>query len=154
MRKFGNNGDEFWWNDEVRNLEVKLAAFFVCLLFFVLLKLEGPGSLLSLLMAGFLVLIIFSLIRMFLLERKKITALYMNKEGITIWGVFCSWNNITKVEIKCMNRGKAGPRDYIYIYFQFPEEEKERCFCIDPEKEEIMEIKIYIEAFWQYYKTN
>lgn len=78
----------------------------------------------------------------------------MNKEGITIWGDFCSWDNVVKVEIKTMNRGKALPRDYIYIYFQLPGEGKERCFCIDPEKEEIMEIKIYIEALWQYYKTN
>lgn len=29
MQKFGNDGTEFWWNDEVQNLGLKIGVFFV-----------------------------------------------------------------------------------------------------------------------------
>ena len=154
MQKFGNAGTEFWWNDEVQNLGLKIGVFF-CIIFFIIpLKMEKPGSLLFILSGCILVFLVVALIHISMLERKKVPALYMNEEGIVVWGDFCSWNHVKSVEIKSLYRGAAGPRDWIYIYFQLPEDEKERCFAITPEKEEIMEIKIYIEAFWEYYKTN
>ena len=38
MQKFGNDGTEFWWNDEVQNLGLKIGGFF-CIIFFIILNL-------------------------------------------------------------------------------------------------------------------
>ena len=84
-----------------------------------------------------------------MLERQKVPALYMNEEGIVNIGDFVPWNHVKSIEIKSLYRGAAGPRDWIYIYVQLPGDEKKRdAFTITLKKEEIMEIKIYIEAYF------
>lgn len=37
MQKFGENGDEFWWDDEVRSLELNIISFLMLPVFIVLL---------------------------------------------------------------------------------------------------------------------
>lgn len=34
MQKFGNDGTEFWWNDEVQNLGLKIGVFFVSFFYY------------------------------------------------------------------------------------------------------------------------
>lgn len=129
MQKFGNEGTGVCGNDEVQNLGLKIGVFF-CIIFFIIpLKMEKPGSLLFILSGCILVFLVVALIHISMLERKKVPALYMNEEGIVVWGDFCSWNHVKSVEIKSLYRGAAGPRDWIYIYFQLPERRKRTVFC-------------------------
>lgn len=115
MQKFGNDGTEFWWNDEVQNLGLKIGVFF-CIIFFIIpLKMEKPGSLLFILSGCILVFLVVALIHISMLERKKVPALYMNEEGIVVWGDFCSWNHVKSVEIKSLYRGAADPLSLIHI---------------------------------------
>jgi hypothetical protein len=60
---------------------------------------EKPGSFLFILSVCILVFLVIALIHISMLERQKVPALYMNEEGIVVWGDFCSWNHVKSVEI-------------------------------------------------------
>lgn len=88
------------------------------------------------------------------LRRRKIPNLYMNEQGLKINGSFIEWNWVINVEIKKVpaERGSR-PKDRIFIYHRKPGKKRKSTVCLMPEESEVVEIKEYIEAFWNYYKT-
>lgn len=150
MQKFGENGDEFWWDDEVRSLELNIISFLMLPVFIVLLHYAkaDPFSFISSL--AIILVIVLGMVTRKRYKKKNIPQLYLNNQGIAVYGTFCSWDDIRRIEIKVVTRGRRG----IFIYHWNPENKTEGCFLIDPEEDEIMQIKLYIEAFWEYYKTN
>nr|DAQ92697.1 MAG TPA: protein of unknown function (DUF5381) [Caudoviricetes sp.] len=88
-------------------------------------------------------------------SKKKIPELYMNEQGVNIRGSFISWNWIIEMEIKTVSYGPTvKDSEMIFIYYHKPEETGEHTISIMPDEDEIEEIRRYIEAFWQYYKTE
>ena len=81
--------------------------------------------------------------------------LYMNEKGIELRGRFISWDWITEVTKKRVPKHYEIKEKYqIAIYYYAPGKKRKKRSGILPPQEEIQEIKEYIEAFWNYYKTS
>ena len=155
MQKFGENGNEFWWNDDDQDtlgIIIGVMVIIVGIFFFQYIK----APMIDLFyVACFMVLFGVAIGRTVYLRRRKIPNLYMNEQGLKINGSFIEWNWVINVEIKKVpaERGSR-PKDRIFIYYHKPGKKRKFSTCLMPEESEVTEIKEYIEAFWNYYKTS
>ena len=155
MQKFGENGNEFWWNDDDQDtlgIIIGVMVIIVGIFFFQYIK----APMIDLFyVACFMVLFGVAIGRTVYLRRRKIPNLYMNEQGLKINGSFIEWNWVINVEIKKVPVGRGSrPEDRIFIYHRKPGKKRKSTVCLMPEESEVVEIKEYIEAFWNYYKTS
>ena len=154
MQKFGDNGNEFWWNDDDQDAK-SIAAGFLLIVGCILYLKIGTSSYIMTIVILLLLLLFTGTLGCTMYRRKKIPELYMNEQGVNIRGSFISWNWIIEMEIKTVSYGPTvKDSEMIFIYYHKPEETGEHTISIMPDEDEIEEIRRYIEAFWQYYKTE
>ena len=157
MKYFGENGNQFWWNDDDQDtLQIILSVLFATGGFFFLKYIKVPIGV-WILVASFTVFCIIVPIRLVFLRKKGIVMLYMNEQGLKINGDFVSWNWIIKVEIREVPASKPQMsifEDRIFIVYHKPGKRRKSTACLMPKQSEVGEIKEYIEVFWRYYKTN
>ena len=156
MKYFGENGNEFWWNDDDQDtLQIILSVLFATGGFFFLKYIKVPIGV-WICVASFVLICIISSIRLIYLRKKKIFMLYMNEEGLKVHGYFIAWNQVISIEIKEVPASKpkiSNFEDRIFIYYHKPGKKRKSSTCLMPEESEVVEIKEYIAAFWNYYKT-
>ena len=157
MQKFGDDGNEFWWNDEDQDTLIIIIGVMVILggiLFFRYIK----ATLFDFICVACLMIFFgIGIGRAIYLHRRKIPNLYMNEQGLNINGDFVSWNWIIKVEIREVPASKPQMsifEDRIFIVYHKPGKRRKSTACLMPKQSEVGEIKEYIEVFWRYYKTN
>ena len=156
MQKFGENGNEFWWNDDDQDtlgIIIGVMVIIVGIFFFQYIK----APMIDLVyVACFIVLFGVAIGRTVYLRRRKIPNLYMNEQGLKINGSFIEWNWVINIEIKEVPASKpqmSNFEDRIFIVYHKPGKKRKIKASLLPEKSEVVEIKEYIEAFWNYYKT-
>ena len=156
MQKFGEDGNEFWWNnDDQDTMLMILSVLFATGCIFFLKYIKVPIGV-WICVASFVLICIISSIRLIYLRKKKIFMLYMNEEGLKVHGYFIAWNQVISIEIKEVPASKpkiSNFEDRIFIYYHKPGKKRKSSTCLMPEESEVVEIKEYIEAFWNYYKT-
>ena len=155
MQKFGDDGNEFWWNnDDQDTMLIILSVLFATGCIFFLKYIKVPIGV-WILVASFTVFCIILPIRLVFLRKKGIVMLYMNEQGLKVNGYFIAWNHVVKIEIKKVPSGRGSrPKDEIFIFHSEPGKKRKFTACLSPEESEVVEIKEYIEAFWNYYKTS
>ena len=154
MQKFGENGNEFWWNDDDQDAKSIAAGFFTYCWMYSIFE-NRTSSYITIVILLLLLLFAGTLGGTMYRRKKKIPELYMNEQGLNIRGSFISWNWIIELEIKTVSYGPTvKDSEMIFIYYHKPEETGEHTISIIPDEDEIEEIRRYIEAFWQYYKTE
>lgn len=155
MQKFGENGNEFWWNDDDQDAKSIAAGFLLIVGCILYLKIGTSSYIMTIVILLLILLFTGTLGCTMYRRKKKIPELYMNEQGVNIRGSFISWNWIIEMEIKTVSYGPTvKDSEMIFIYYHKPEETGEHTISIMPDEDEIEEIRRYIEAFWQYYKTE
>lgn len=154
MQKFGENGNEFWWNND----EEDTRAIIIAVLFFfgAIAMLRSANVPLTdlVLIVGFMILSVLTVGKCIYDRKKNIPTLYMNEQGIEIRGSHIEWDWITKIEIKRIKGGRYSIAGYqIHITFYKPARKRKHIAYFVVDKSEVGEIKDYIEAFWNYFKT-
>ena len=157
MQKFGENGNEFWWNDDDQDsMQIILSVLLTTGGIFFLKYIKVPIGV-WICVTSFVLICIISSIRLIYLRKKKTFMLYMNEEGLKVQGYFISWNQVINIEIKEVPASKPKMSNFenrIFIYYHKPGKKRKFSTCLMPEESEVTEIKEYIEAFWKYYKTS
>lgn len=157
MQKFGDDGNEFWWNnDDQDTMLIILSVLFATGCIFFLKYIKVPTEV-WILVASFTVFCIILPVRLIYLRKKKIPNLYMDEQGLKINGRFISWNWVINIEIKEVPASKpqmSNFEDRIFIVYHKPGKNRKIKASLLPEKSEVVEIKEYIEAFWNDYKTS
>lgn len=96
MQKFGDNGNEFWWNDDEGDLiyiGICILAFAGLICFMIHVHLDLFGLFLTSCCSLFFGI---CAVKLIYLRIKKIPMLYMNEKGIELRGRFISWDWITQ----------------------------------------------------------
>ena len=155
MQKFGDNGNEFWWNDDEGDLiyiGICILAFAGMICFMINVHIDMFGLFLTSCCSLFFGI---CAVKLIYLRIKKIPMLYMNEKGIELRGRFISWDWITEVTKKRVPKHYEIKEKYqIAIYYYVPGKKRKKKSGILPPQEEIQELKEYINAYWKYYKNQ
>ena len=155
MRKFGEDGIEFWWNDDEGDLiSIFLGVLseigILCLIKNIHLSALG----LSFALLCFLLIGIFT-VKLFSFYKKKIPQLYMNETVISIRDTHIPWDWITEITKKDVSGPRSlRPRYQIVIYYYAPGKKHRKSCGLLPDREELQELMDYIEAYWSYYRKK
>lgn len=155
MQKFGDDGIEFWWNDDEGDLIYIFLGVLIEIAILCIIKnvqLSSFGVFFALLCFLFFGI---STLRLIYYYRRKIPQIYMNEEGISIRDIDIYWDWI--IEIK--KNDISGPRSFkpkyqILIYYYAPGKKRKRSAGTLPDQEELQELMDYIEAYWNYYRSH
>lgn len=155
MQKFGEDGIEFWWNDDEGDLIYIFLGVLLEIGILYLIKNIHLSTLgLSFALLCFLLIGIFT-VQLFSFYKKKIPQLYMNETGISIRDTFIPWDWITEITKKDVSGPRSfRPRYQIVIYYYAPGKKYRKSRGLLPDREELQELMDYIEAYWNYYKKK